>query len=184
MAPRRAENPIRASTNSVMRKLSMASIASNFSKRSPSCSSLGHTRSEESFRTVGRSPQKDSKNHATHASRRPCPTVVNFHNSPAAFLPADFELQVRPSGRRRRLGNRAGLNERSSEQSVKRPRLSIIYIRPQPREPAQPQRAREASNGSDTTVTHLPTVAREKLVEKDKQMKPSQVAQHSQAPTS
>lgn len=139
MAPQRAENPIRASVNSVMRKLSMTSIASRFSKRSPSCSSLEHTRSEESFGTAGRSSQQGSKNHATHADRRPYPTVVDFHNSLAAFLPADFELQVRPSGRRRRLGNLAGLNERSSEQSVKRSRLSIIYIRPQPREPAQSQ---------------------------------------------
>ena len=182
MAPR-AENPIRVSANSVMRKLSMASIASNFSKRSPSYSSLGHTRSEESFRTAGRSSQQGGKNHATHADRRPCPAIVDFHNSPAAFLPTDFELQDRSSGRRRRLGNRAGLNERSSERPVKRSRrLSTIYIRPQPREPAQPQRAGEASNGSDTTVTHLPAVAREKLVEKDKQMKPSQVAQTSQVP--
>jgi hypothetical protein len=61
-------------------------------------------------------------------------------------------------------------------------RLSTIYIRPQPRELAQPQRAEEASNGSDTTIIHLPTVAREKLFEKDKQMKPSQAAQPSQAP--
>ena len=162
MVPRRAENPIRASANSVMRKLSMASIASNFSKRSPSCLSLGRTRSEESFRAAGRSSQQGSKNHTTHTDRRPCLTVVDFHNSPAAFLPADFELQVRPSGRRRRLGNLAGLNERSSEQSVKRSRLSIIYIRPQPCEPAQSQRARGASNGLDTTVIHLPTVASSK----------------------
>jgi hypothetical protein len=183
MAPRRAENPIRASANSVMRKLSMASIASNFSKRSPSYSSLGHARSEESFRTAGRSSQQGSKNHATHADRRPYATVVDFHNPPAAFLPTDFELQDGPSDRHRKLGNRAGLNERSSERSVKRSRhLSTIYIRPQPREPAQPQRAGEASNGSDTTVIHLPTVAREKLFEKDKQMKPSQAAQPSQAP--
>ena len=120
MTPRRAENPIRASANSVMRKLSMASIASNFSKRSPSYSSLGHNRSEESFRTTGRSSQQGGKNHATHVDKRPCPTVVDFHNSPAAFLPTDFELQDRPSDRHRRLGNRAGLNERSSERSVKR----------------------------------------------------------------
>ena len=47
MTPRRAKDPIRASANSVMRKLSMVSIASNFSKRSPSYSSLGHTHSED-----------------------------------------------------------------------------------------------------------------------------------------
>ncbi|OCL09815.1 hypothetical protein AOQ84DRAFT_375486 [Glonium stellatum] len=184
MATRRAENPIRASANSVMRKLSMASIASNFSKRSPSYTSLGHTRSEESIRSSRRSSQHGLKTGAAHVDRRPAPAVVDFHNAPAAFLPTDFELQERPSGRRRRVGNRAGLNERSSERSLKRSRrLSTIYIRPQPREMGQPRpRAREASNGSDTTVIHRAAPVTEKLVENNKLAKPMQAAQTPQTP--
>lgn len=113
MGTRRTENPIRASANSVMRKLSMASIASNFSRRSPSLSSpLSHTRSEESF---GRLYKLSSSNrpHSSLSERRPVPAVVDFHTAPTAFLPADFELQdTRP--RRRKLPHRA-FSDRPSE---------------------------------------------------------------------
>ncbi|ORY15712.1 Rho guanyl nucleotide exchange factor [Clohesyomyces aquaticus] len=110
MATRRTENPIRASANSVMRKLSMASIASNFSRRSPSFSSLSNThRSDESFGSrVHKMSHRDLRARSA-ADRRPAPAVVDFHSAPAAFLPTDFEIQdVRPSSRRRRLANRAG----------------------------------------------------------------------------
>ena len=108
MGARRTEN-IRASANSVMRKLSMASIASNFSRRSPSFSNLSHTRSEESF--GGRAhkfSQGGLRSRSAMGERRPAPALVDFHTAPAAFLPADFELQDRlpSSSRRRRIVNR------------------------------------------------------------------------------
>lgn len=115
MSNRRVENQIRASANSVMRKLSMASIASNFSRRSPSFSSISNARSEESF---GSRVHKISQGNTRAADRRPTPAVVDFHNAPAAFLPTDFELEdTRPSSRRRRLANRAAGTERWTERS-------------------------------------------------------------------
>lgn len=91
MGPRRAENPIRASANSVMRKLSMASITSNFSKRSASYTSLANSRREEPYRLGQRLSNPT-------LSRKPCPPttkpLVDFHNTPRAFLPADFELDM------------------------------------------------------------------------------------------
>jgi len=123
MGNRRMENQIRASANSVMRKLSMASIASNFSRRSPSFTSTGNTRSEDSFSSrVHKISQGNLRARAT-TDRRPAPAVVDFHNAPAAFLPTDFELQdVRPSGRRRRLANRAAGTERMSEKQTPKPK--------------------------------------------------------------
>ena len=119
MGNRRVENQIRASANSVMRKLSMASIASNFSRRSPSFSSISNTRSEDS--NSSRTHKTSHGNLRGHgiASRRPAPAVVDFHNAPAAFLPNDFELpDTRPSSRRRRLANRATGTERWSEKNT------------------------------------------------------------------
>lgn len=119
MGNRRVENQIRASANSVMRKLSMASIASNFSRRSPSFSSISNIRSEDS--NGSRAHKITHGNWGGHgiAERRPAPAVVDFHNAPAAFLPNDFELpDTRPSSRRRRLANRAAGAERWSEKST------------------------------------------------------------------
>lgn len=131
MSNRRVENQIRASANSVMRKLSMVSIASNFSRRSPSFSSVSHTRSEDS--TGSNAHKMSHANLGGHVGmdRRPVPAVVDFHNAPAAFLPTDFELQdTRPSSRRRRLANRATGTERWSEKST----------------PGRPRRARRLSS--------------------------------------
>ncbi|KAK8239174.1 hypothetical protein HDK77DRAFT_463100 [Phyllosticta capitalensis] len=89
MGPRRAENPIRASANSVMRKLSMASIASNFSKRSGSYNSLSQLRKDDPWRSKRRSPSGSLSQSASPAP--PC-IKVDFHNAPDQFLPADFEL--------------------------------------------------------------------------------------------
>ncbi|KAF1988659.1 hypothetical protein K402DRAFT_402830 [Aulographum hederae CBS 113979] len=114
MASRRPENPIRASANSVMRKLSMASIASNFSKRSTSYTSLSHSRYEENS-TCQKPPMLRSVASAAHVpSRQPMkgdkrrvPILVDFHNAPEAFLPTDFELGPKPDSKGRRFMNRA-----------------------------------------------------------------------------
>lgn len=88
MTPRRSD-PIRASANHVIRKFSMASITSNFSssKRSASYTSIGQGRKEDApppkARTLGRDPRLPSGK----------PPLVDFHNAPEAFLPADFEIQ-------------------------------------------------------------------------------------------
>jgi hypothetical protein len=123
MGNRSMENQIRASANSVMRKLSMASIASNFSRRSPSFSSMSNTRSEDSFGSRGHKMSQGNLRARATTDRRPAPAVVDFHNAPAAFLPTDFELQdARPSRRRRRLANRATSTERASEKNATRPK--------------------------------------------------------------
>jgi hypothetical protein len=93
MAMRRPENAIRASANSVMRKLSMASIASNFSKRSASFSGPNGERLED----MRHPPQRTFYNTATRSrraeKRRSRAVVVDFHSTPSAFLPEDFELK-------------------------------------------------------------------------------------------
>ncbi|KAK4539748.1 hypothetical protein LTR36_010401 [Oleoguttula mirabilis] len=89
MTARRTDE-IRASANHVMRKFSMASIASNFSttrQRNASYTSMEHVRKEdippsESSRASSRRPRKYSR-----------PPLVDFHNAPEAFLPEDFELR-------------------------------------------------------------------------------------------
>ncbi|KAK7520648.1 hypothetical protein IWZ03DRAFT_143222 [Phyllosticta citriasiana] len=112
MGTRRAENPIRASANSVMRKLSMASIASNFSsKRSGSYNSLSQLRKDDPWKSRRRSPSGTLSKSASPAP--PC-IKVDFHSAPDQFLPADFEL-VTPNNRARRKGNRANLSDRESD---------------------------------------------------------------------
>jgi hypothetical protein len=114
MASRRMDNQIRASANSVMRKLSMVSIASNFSKRSTSFANFSHRVDEP------RLPNQRAFHLAATKSKRVLekrrnrghPPLVDFHNAPSAFLPEDFELK-KPhlDGRRRRLANRAGSSD-------------------------------------------------------------------------
>ncbi|KAK8180952.1 hypothetical protein BC567DRAFT_241687 [Phyllosticta citribraziliensis] len=112
MGTRRAENPIRASANSVMRKLSMASIASNFSsKRSGSYNSLSQLRKDDPWKSRRRSPSGTLSKPASPAP--PC-IKVDFHSAPEQFLPADFEL-VTPNNRTRRTGHVA---ERESDRIV------------------------------------------------------------------
>lgn len=166
MGNRRVEDHIRASANSVMRKLSMASIASNFSRRSPSFSSLSNARSDESFGgRVHKISQGNLRARST-ATCRPAPTVVDFHNAPAAFLPTDFELQdIRPSSRRRRLANRAAGTERITERSTdkhaparpKRVRRLSTQLMSLPRTDLSHRvDTRTVSNTSDATVMHVP----------------------------
>jgi hypothetical protein len=176
MGNRRMENQIRASANSVMRKLSMASIASNFSRRSPSFSSVSNTRSEDSFGSrVHKMSQGNLRARAT-TERRPAPAVVDFHNAPAAFLPTDFELQdIRPSGRRRRLANRAAGTERMSEKQTpkqKRTRRLSSHIISLPRTDASTSVDTLTVSGTCQPTTSRPRQGSEghgRNQEKDKQ---------------
>lgn len=91
MQPRRSD-PIRASANNVIRKFSMASITSNFSssKRSGSYTSISQSHKEDMPPPKTKPVRRD---HGGGHSKSPRLPVVDFHNAPEAFLPADFELQ-------------------------------------------------------------------------------------------
>lgn len=130
MGTRRPENTIRASANSVIRKLSMASIASNFSRRSTSyasvstasttptlsvdgaCSRQSQVRAVRSMAEVGATPDSRARRRLQSKRREngsaSSPTcshspVVDFHNAPNAFLPEDFELRGAGRGARKEL---------------------------------------------------------------------------------
>ncbi|KAF1809617.1 Dbl homology domain-containing protein [Eremomyces bilateralis CBS 781.70] len=103
MSGRRQENTLRASANSVMRKLSMASISSNISKRltshgrhSPMCT----VEEPPAHRTVHTTSKKSRAATGNHRA----PRVVGFHNTPTTFLPGGFEPDRVPT--RKRLSNR------------------------------------------------------------------------------
>jgi hypothetical protein len=92
MTPRRSD-PLRASANHVIRKFSMASITSNFSssKRSGSYTSIAQSRGKEDMPPPNTKPA--TRDHRAGTARTVRPPLVDFHNAPEAFLPADFELQ-------------------------------------------------------------------------------------------
>jgi hypothetical protein len=158
MSNRSVENQIRASANSVMRKLSMASIASNFSRRSPSFSSMSNTRSEDSFGSRVHKMSQGNLRARSATDRRPAPAVVDFHTAPAAFLPTDFEIEdARPSSRRRRVTNRAVGTEHTSDKSApskpKRVRRLSTHLISLPRSESSVRvTARSISHGSTATV--------------------------------
>lgn len=162
MSNRRVENQIRASANSVMRKLSMASIASNFSRRSPSFSSVSNARSEDSYGSRAQKKSQTNLRPQSATDRLPAPAVVDFHNAPAAFLPTDFELQdARPASRRRRLGNRAVGAERSSDKvspgKAKKTRRLSTHIISLPRSESSTRfTERNTLQGSESTVLRAP----------------------------
>ena len=107
---RGSENPFRASAHSVMRKLSMASITSSFSRRSASLASLHSSRPKpQSGEDAAGRPLRNrlvSNSRSTEAAKvqapahpvaAPPPNVVtkpavNFHKTPEAFLPIEFSL--------------------------------------------------------------------------------------------
>lgn len=161
MSNRRVENQIRASANSVMRKLSMASLASNFSRRSPSFSSVSNGRSEDSYGSRVQKKSQANLRPKSAVERPSTPAVVDFHTAPTAFLPTDFELEdVRPASRRRRLANRAAGAERSCEKvSPSKPkkvrRLSAHIISLPRSESSAPVAERTLSQGSESTVLRL-----------------------------
>jgi hypothetical protein len=119
MASTRMETHIRASANSVMRKLSMASIASNFTKRSTSFTNLSSHRLDEprcssAQRTLAfGQPKPVKRTTALEKFRSKNPVVIDFHNTPAAFLPEDFELKPKQNllGKRKCMANRAALDD-------------------------------------------------------------------------
>jgi hypothetical protein len=162
MSSRRVESQIRASANSMMRKLSMASIASNFSRRSPSFSSMSNTRSEDSFGSRVHKMSHGNLQAKPTNDRRPAPAVVDFHTAPAAFLPTDFEIKdVRPSSRRRRLANRAvGLERSCDKNTAARPkhvrRLSTHIISLERSDSSACVAEGSSSHGSSTTVLRPP----------------------------
>lgn len=86
MGLRRSEYSFRDAKDDLMRKLSIASIASNFSKRSISHAVVNSVQGGSS------KPAKPNKNRA-EASRVKRAPLIDFHNAPGAFLPEDFELQ-------------------------------------------------------------------------------------------
>lgn len=102
---KRGEYSMRASANHVIRKLSIASITSNFSRRSLSHTNISQTSSSSDSRRA-RSRSKQSIvaiPPAKQSKRAKEPEVVNFHTAPEAFLPEDFDLKG-PTKARGRLG--------------------------------------------------------------------------------
>lgn len=158
ISSRRVENQILASANSVMRKLSMASIASNFSRRSPSFSSMSNTLSEDSFTGRVKKTTYGGLDMPPVARRRPAPTLVNFHSAPAAFLPTDFEIKdSRPSSRHQHVDNRmVGVDRPSDKARKPRPKKSRriptqIMTLPRPEPSVEP--TKQASSTSRDTFT-------------------------------
>jgi hypothetical protein len=92
MTPRRSD-PFRASANHVIRKFSMASITSNFSssKRSGSYTSIAQSRGKED--TPAPKSKPATRDYRARSARTKRPPLVDFHTTPEAFLPADFELR-------------------------------------------------------------------------------------------
>lgn len=113
--PNRVEN-LRASANSVMRKMSMASITSNFSKRSASMVSNASQFTDDtrfsSQKSIGSSKSRVPK--SSSGENRRNQKLVDFHNAPEQFLPEDFELKNESEGRRRVFFPRTGLGSQPS----------------------------------------------------------------------
>lgn len=109
------ESSFRASAHSVMRKLSMVSISSAFSRRSVSLASLHSSRSKQQPAPSGLDIVGRSQRGRTPSTPRPVENVrailplsgpvaapvipanpavpvVDFHKTPDAFLPLDFSL--------------------------------------------------------------------------------------------
>ena len=121
MAAGRMENAIRASANSVMRKMSMASIASNFSRRSTSLVSNASVVIEDTISTSQKllgTSQLKLASHPSNRDKRSNPKLVDFHNAPEQFLPEDFDLRKDNECSRRMFFPRAGLTPRSSTPPV------------------------------------------------------------------
>jgi hypothetical protein len=120
MNSKRMENPLRVSANHVMRKLSIASmtsmtsIASTFSKRSVSHNILNVQRAAQPTKTgddthTSSSGQSVRTVRLNKASNTRKPVVIDFHNTPKAFLPEDFELDIKPRRRARKISARLSM---------------------------------------------------------------------------
>ncbi|KAF2273398.1 uncharacterized protein EI97DRAFT_436053 [Westerdykella ornata] len=166
MSNRRVEDQIRASANSVMRKLSVASIASNFSRRSPSVSSIKNAYSDESCRSRTHRKTKSDSRARTSTDRRVVPVRVDFHASPVASVLPDFELRnPGPAERRRWTANPPAdpefLPQRTGEvdpcNEPKHARRLSAQLTNHPRTNKDHRaNTRTASVASDSTITHKP----------------------------
>lgn len=115
MGTRRSKDSIRDTANDLIRKLSMASIASNFSKRT-----VSYTGASNAYQGNGKAPKARKQRPENGKPRRP--PLIDFHNAPDAFLPEDFELQ----DPRSRSGK--GLNLRSFTMTgYERPRSPFFF---------------------------------------------------------
>jgi hypothetical protein len=104
-----SDNPFRASAHSVMRKLSMVSISSTFSRRSASLASLHSSRPKQPVIHAHDVFEKHSRHRLAPRSRSgetaktlamtgaalapPPKPAIDFHSAPEAFLPPDFSLR-------------------------------------------------------------------------------------------
>lgn len=137
---RRSESAMRVLPHAVMRKISMGSITSTFSKRSASYSTTSHhSRMEEINNSIAsrdsRSRLKRAKmpSRVEEASRIPSPAMVDrpatapqppavdFHTAPTAFLPPDFNLDMPIVVKKRELARPVSLESSNPVASPKRP---------------------------------------------------------------
>lgn len=138
MGSRRTENIFKDTASDLLRKLSMASIASNFSRRSMSYTSIQQShQAPEKLVKAKPVPRPET-------SKPKRPPLVNFHNAPDAFLPEDFELPGSDSKRSRRLGLRTlTLTDRPRSPFFftenKAPEIKRAKSTTQTRAPAEPE---------------------------------------------
>lgn len=138
MGTRRSEYSIRDTASDLIRKLSMASIASNFSKRS-----MSYTGVSNLSQTGNRPPKVKKPRSEVNKPRRP--PLIDFQNAPDAFLPEDFELQ---DPRSRRPG-RGGLGFRTLTMTAcDRPR-SPFFFSQQENRPPEMNRSKSVLQQSD-----------------------------------
>lgn len=103
----RRSGPLRAGANHVIRKFSMASIASGFpsSKRNASFGSMAQSLRKEDVvpgtRLVKGGGLGGGGGQQQRSKRPTRPALIDFHSTPEAFLPADFELED-PNTKRKR----------------------------------------------------------------------------------
>ncbi|PNS17392.1 Dynamin-binding protein [Sphaceloma murrayae] len=116
LGSKRGEYSMRASAGHVIRKLSMASITSNFSKRSTSYTSISQASSIDD-RSLRSRPKVTVPQ---DVANKPVGKKIDFHSHPEAFLPEDFDLK-NPAKARGRL---AGL--RTLTMGMERPRAPFF----------------------------------------------------------
>ena len=183
MSSKRIENPLRASANHVMRKLSIASIASmtsiasSFSKRSVSHATVSGQRSTPlTISTDDTHTSSSSQSIRTLRAKKATdpqkPVIIDFHNTPKAFLPEDFELDFKPRGGAKKINARLSMMLTETEDlesstpscstTSKRPRDENIIIQQQSRIPQVRNESEDAgitvfSFGSDGAGENNPT---------------------------
>ena len=131
MLSRRSETSIRASANLMMRKLSMASITSGFSKRSTSFTSLNSNhRSNDTCPLVSKVPAPALRKTQRPSGMRRSTAPVDFHNAPKAFLPEDFDIQqANSASKRQRVLGRSVIDSQTFESPLVKDVLSVPHFR-------------------------------------------------------